>query len=72
LDGRIRFHVALSPRDEQRFRTQKVREIVLVRAAGGGFELAFNFSAAEDTATPSAAASAAGALPAYVRIEAAA
>jgi len=34
LDGRMRFHMALSAADEQRFRTEKLSEIVLNQKAG--------------------------------------
>lgn len=41
LDGRMRFQLALGAQDEERFHQQKLREIVLSRAAGGQYELAF-------------------------------
>lgn len=37
LDGRLRFDVALTPGDEQRFREEKIKEIVLSRDAQGFF-----------------------------------
>ena len=41
LDGRIRFHLALRPEDEQSFHQKKLREIVLSRTAANSFELSF-------------------------------
>ncbi|HTH80445.1 MAG TPA: hypothetical protein VL593_15850 [Ramlibacter sp.] len=70
LDGRIRFQVALSHGDEERFRTEKVREIVLSGGAGRSFELSFHFSEATDeAAAPVPLKAPANALPAYIRIE---
>jgi hypothetical protein len=46
LDGRLRFDVALTPGDEQRFRDEKIKEIVLSRDAQGFF-LVFSFGDAE-------------------------
>lgn len=43
LDGRMRFNLALSPEDEARFRTGKLREIVLTSQAGQ-FSLSFTFA----------------------------
>jgi hypothetical protein len=43
LDGRMRFQLNLSPEDEHRFRTEKLREIVL-DAKAGIFRLAFFFA----------------------------
>jgi hypothetical protein len=73
LDGRIRFQVALSHKDEERFRCEKVREIVLSRGAGRSFDLSFHFSESTDEAAASVPVKApAAALPAYIRIETAA
>lgn len=47
LDGRLRFDVGLRPTDEQRFREEKLKEIVLSRDAQGFF-LIFSFGQAED------------------------
>ena len=52
LDGRMRFHLALTPADEQRFRNEKLREIVLT-SNGGAFFLSF-FFAKEDREDPEA------------------
>ena len=41
LEGRIRFHLALRPEDEERFHANKLREIVLSQTPTGGFELSF-------------------------------
>jgi len=46
LDGRLRFDVALTPSDEQRFREEKIKEIVLSRDAQGFF-LVFSFGEAD-------------------------
>ena len=40
LDGRMRFQLSLDPEVEQRFKQQKLREIVLSRASTG-YELKF-------------------------------
>jgi hypothetical protein len=42
LDGRMRFNLPLAPADEQRFRTARLREIVLQRR-DGQFQLSFTF-----------------------------
>ena len=59
LEGRIRFRLSISPADEERFRQQKLREIVLSGQAGQ-YTLGFMF------AQDDAAAAAAEALPEYV------
>lgn len=46
LNGRLRFDVALTPGDEQRFRDERIKEIVLSRD-GQGFFLVFSFGEAE-------------------------
>lgn len=43
LDGRIRFKLSISPADEQRFRQEKLREIVLSNQAGC-YRLGFVFA----------------------------
>ncbi len=50
LDGRMRFQIALSEADEQRFLTQKLREIVLAQS-GAGFALTFHFADDATTST---------------------
>lgn len=73
LDGRMRFLLSLSEQDERRFHEQKLREIVLSRQRDGRFQLAFWFGEAQDEAAgQSATAPAPGALPEYVKVEAAA
>lgn len=53
LDGRMRFRLALSESDEARFRTEKLREIVLSNSSGQ-FSLSFHFAPAEGAdSTPS-------------------
>jgi hypothetical protein len=44
LDGRMRFQLALQPRDEANFQQKKLREIVLARDAQNQFGLSFWFS----------------------------
>jgi len=48
LDGRMRFQLNLDSLDEQRFRTEKLREIVL-SAKSAGFQLSFYFAAGTAT-----------------------
>jgi len=49
LDGRMRFNLPLAPADEQRFRTARLREIVLQRREDK-FQLSFTFGEAGDDA----------------------
>jgi hypothetical protein len=71
LDGRMRFRIGLAAQDEMRFRTNKVREIVLTRS-GGGFELVFEFSD-ETPGTPAQPAARAartgGPIPEYMMVK---
>jgi hypothetical protein len=75
LDGRMRFQIALSAADEERFRTQKLREIVLAQS-GGVFALTFHFvddatASPTDEAAPSLDARpehAATEIPAHVHV----
>ena len=53
LDGRIRFNLPLAPVDEQRFRTARLREIVLL-CRDGQFQLSFTFGDAADMSAPAA------------------
>ena len=71
LDGRMRFDVALSAQDEERFHKEKLREVVLVRNEKGVFELSFWFAQEEDSeeAAPLQGMSQQGQLPEYVKIE---
>ncbi|MCK2097409.1 hypothetical protein [Thauera aromatica] len=70
LDGRMRFQLALRPEDEQAFHEQKLREIVLSRRAGGGFELTFWFAEAEaGRAAAVPGADAADEIPEYLMVE---
>lgn len=48
LDGRMRFDLALAASQEERFHSEKLREIVLARNAQGAFELSFWFAPAAD------------------------
>jgi hypothetical protein len=47
LDGRLRFEVGLTPEDEQRFREEKLKEIVLSRDVHGFF-LVFSLGEADE------------------------
>lgn len=70
LDGRMRFRIGLAAQDEAKFRTHKVREIVLTRK-DDRFELVFEFAEA-DEAQPSPAARVAatgGAIPEYMMVK---
>ena len=78
LDGRMRFQLALAAPDEERFHTQKLREIVLSRRSDGVYELAFMLvSEAEGgkaavpvgVDTTQAADRAAGEIPGYIVVE---
>ena len=51
LDGRMRFRLGLTPEDEQRFRNDKLREIVL-GSASGHYALSFFFSEGENPDAP--------------------
>ncbi len=78
LDGRMRFQLALAAQDEERFHTQKLREIVLSRRSDGVFELAFLLVSAQEgsdaQAHPGADATdaadgAVGEIPEYIVVE---
>ncbi len=75
LDGRMRFQLALSAQDEERFHSQKLREVVLSRRPDGVYELAFvllGADAAEAAAAGDALAAQAGAageIPEYIMVE---
>ncbi len=65
LDGRMRFQLELKPEDQARFRSDKLREIVLSRLAAG-FSLAFVFSSANGAGEVEAVEATSGELPEYV------
>ncbi len=81
LDGRMRFNLPLAPKDEQRFRTARLREILL-RCHNHQFQLSFTFGddadvlespseplEADTTADPGAPrASAADEMPHYLLV----
>lgn len=72
LDGRMRFQLDLSAEDEVRFRTEKLREIVL-RQQAGHFSLSFLLEGAEPGSTArepeeDEAAASSGDLPEYMLI----
>ena len=75
LDGRMRFQLALKPKDEANFHTRKLREIVLTRMAApapggtaGRFELQFSFSDTDVSPAEPDPGNAAE-LPEYVMVE---
>lgn len=70
LDGRMRFQVALKAEDERSFQDKKLREVVLARSEGGGFELTFVFSDpdADEPAQPDVAQLTAR-IPDYMKVE---
>ncbi len=70
LNGRIRFRLSISEADEQRFRQERLREIVLL-SHGGQFVLRFVFAADEEEAPPVPTArqqTAIAELPEYVAL----
>lgn len=71
LDGRMRFDVALSPADEERFHREKLREVVLSRDPKGTFELSFWFAQADESEddAPPQGANPQRLLPEYVQVE---
>ena len=78
LDGRMRFQLALAAQDEERFHTQKLREIVLSRRSDGVYELAFmlvseaeggNAPAQKGADAADAADGAMGEIPEYIVVE---
>ena len=74
LDGRMRFHLALAARDEERFHTQKLREIVLSRRSDGVYELAFMLVSEAESSKATvpmdvSATDANGEIPQYIMVE---
>jgi len=75
LDGRMRFQLALAAQDEERFHTQKLREIVLSRRSDGVFELAFMLVSAQESSNvqahtgTDAVDGAEGEIPEYIVVE---
>lgn len=70
LDGRIRFHLALQPKDEKSFHEQKLREIVLSRTPANSFELSFFFSEPlYEEEIPASEGLDTGEIPEYVSID---
>ena len=75
LDGRMRFQLALSAQDEERFHSHKLREIVLSQRADGVYELTFLLLSGNpaDAALPADASAAdvgaAGEIPEYIMVE---
>ena len=66
LDGRMRFKLDLSPRDEVNFHQKKLREVVLSRDPAGSFELQFAFSERDDAPNEQQPTSE---MPQYVMVE---
>lgn len=64
LDGRVRFQLGLAPEVEQRFRQDKLREIVLAQT-GGRHELVFRFEGVAGEPAPPASE---GDLPQYLLV----
>ena len=77
LDGRMRFQLALAAQDEERFHTQKLREIVLSRRRDGVYELAFLLADdkadgkadGKDAPQVDASAGTTGEIPEYIVVE---
>ena len=72
LDGRMRFQLALGAQDEERFHTQKLREIILSRRSDGIYELAFMLVSEEQVSEASPHAGMEGAegeIPEYIMVE---
>lgn len=71
LEGRVRFLINLPPADEQRFRSEKLLEIVL-NSADDAFSLQFKFGASAaaegDAAAEPASAGSPGSWPEYVLV----
>lgn len=71
LDGRMRFHLDLSAEDQDRFRNEKLREIVLSNTPQG-YQLSFQFGSLDesvdtrDTRDTQDAEDTSGELPEYV------
>lgn len=64
LEGRLRFRLSISAADEERFRQQKLREIVL-SGHDGKYQLGFIFAGSEGEAADAARE----ALPEYVMVD---
>lgn len=74
LDGRMRFQLALEPTVEERFHTQKLREVVLASRADGSYELSFWMVDKDQADTPTETQGALalpepGELPEYVMVD---
>lgn len=67
LDGRMRFRLALSAEDERRFRSEKLREIVLTSSASNFF-LSFYFAKDDMSGAEGQAAEQGPDLPEYMLI----
>lgn len=65
LDGRMRFHLALSAENQARFRDEKLREIVLSKMPQG-YQLSFLFGTQDEAEETADAAGITGELPEYL------
>jgi hypothetical protein len=61
LDGRMRFRLSISSTDEDRFKNEKLREIVLASQSSGQYQLSFSFAVHNGDTAPQLPA-----LPEYV------
>lgn len=69
LDGRMRFALALSSADEERFKQKKLSEVVLSLSADGLYQLSFSFSDAADDSAANAALANSTEVPEYVMVQ---
>lgn len=75
LDGRMKFELPLAPDIEQRFHSQKLKEVMLQRRKNGCFELTFSLSQQLDSPTQepadnsNAAYNSKAELPEYVFVD---
>lgn len=72
LDGRIRFALALTARDEVNFKEKKLLEVVLLRRPDDAFELSFLFGDGHEQSLPRTVTSPRPEIPGYVTVEEAA
>ena len=72
LGGRMRCALPMTPRDEDRFHEEKLREVLLSRRSDGLFELLFQFTelpADEPAAKVAAVPRKRGDIPTYIKLE---
>jgi hypothetical protein len=68
LEGRIHCPVLVAPADEARFHQERLRDLMLQRAADGGFALAVSFVATPEAAGEPLPPAAAPLFPEYLQI----